>query len=78
MTVSIYTSMVIISMNSLPLPLSFFFCRPLPSGGFSSLGGTIGNEDLEPLKVVAIDGREWGVDCSGTIIEEGEELDAIG
>ena len=77
MIVSIYIGMVITSMNSLPLPLSLVFCRPLLSGGFSGLGGTNGDEDLEPLRVVAADGREWGVDCSGVIIEEGEKLGAV-
>ena len=65
-----------------PFSIISVFGRPLLSGGFSCLGGggggTIGNEDLKPLRVVATNGREWGVDCSGTIIEEREELGAVG
>ena len=59
-----------------PSTLLSVFGRPLLPGGFSGLGGTIGDEDLEPLRLVAADGRgEWGLDCSGAIIEVGEELD---
>ena len=57
-----------------PFSLFFVFGCPLLSRGFSGLGGTIGDEDLEPLRVVAAYGREWGLDCSSAIIEEGEEL----
>ena len=60
-----------------PSSLISVFFRPLLSGGFSGLGGTNGDEDLEPLRVVAADGREWGVDCSGVIIEEMEKLGAV-
>ena len=42
--------------------------------GFSGLGGVTENEDLEPLKVVVTDGSEWGLKCSGAIIEAREEL----
>ena len=53
------------------------FGRPLLSGDISGLGGINGEEDLEPLRVVAADGREWGVDISGALIEEGEGLEAV-
>ena len=61
-----------------PSPLFSVFGHPLLSGGVSGLGGTIGVEDLEPLRVVAADDREWDLDCSSTIIEEGEELGVAG
>ena len=54
------------------------FGRPLLPGDISGLGGINGEEDLEPLRVVAVDGREWGVDFSGALIEEGEGLEADG
>ena len=60
-----------------PSPLFSVFGRPLLSRGFSGLGGTTGDEDLEPLRVVAADGREWGMECSGAIIEVGEELGEV-
>ena len=50
------------------------FGRPLLPGEISGLGGINGEEDLEPLRMVAADGREWGVDFSGSLIEEGEGL----
>ena len=50
------------------------FGRPLLQGEISGLGGINGEEDMEPLRVVAADGREWGVDFSGVLIEEGEGL----
>ena len=61
-----------------PSSLFSVFGCPLLPGGFSGLGGTIGDEDLEPLRVVAADGKEWGLDCSGAIIEVGEELGVAG
>ena len=54
------------------------FGRPLLPGDISGLGGINGEEDLEPLRVVAVDGREWGVDFSGALTEEGEGLEADG
>ena len=57
-----------------PSPLFFVFSRPLLSGGFLVLGGATKNEDLEPLRVVAVDGSECGLECLGAIIEAGEEL----
>ena len=60
-----------------PSSLISVFGRPLLQWDFSGLGDTIGDEDLEPLRVVA-DGREWGADCTCAIIEEGEEFGAAG
>ena len=54
------------------------FGRPLLPGDTSDLGGINGEEDLEPLRVVAADGKEWGVEFSGALIEEGEGLVAAG
>ena len=54
--------------------LFFVFSRPLLLGGFSGLGGSSEHEDLEPLRVVAVDGGEWGLECSGAMIEAWEEL----
>ena len=61
-----------------PSSLFSVFGRPLLPGGFSGLGGTTGDEDLEPLRVVVADGKEWGLDWSGAIIEVGEELGVAG
>ena len=52
--------MGIISTNSLP-PLFSVFGRPLLLRGSSSLGGSSEHEDLEPLRVVAINDSEWGL-----------------
>ena len=57
-----------------PSALISVFGRPLLPGDISGLGGFNGEEDLEPLRVVAADGREWGVKSSGALIEEGEGL----
>ena len=61
-----------------PSALISVFGRPLLPGDISGLGGINGEEDLEPLRVVATDGREWGVEFSGALIEEGEGLVAAG
>ena len=54
------------------------FGRPLLPGDISGLGGINGEEELEPLRVVAADGREWGVEFPGALFEEGEGLVAAG
>ena len=61
-----------------PSTLLTVFGRPLLPGGFSGLGGTIGDEDLDTPRVVAADGKEWGLDCSRAIIEVGGELGVAG
>ena len=48
------------------------FGRPLLPRGFSGLGGTTGNEDLELMRMEAVDGREWGRDYAGATIVVGE------
>ena len=47
-------------VQATPIPFSVFG-RPLLSGGFSGPGGSLADKDLEPLRVVAADGREWGL-----------------
>ena len=54
------------------------FSRPLLPGDISGLRGFNGEEDLEPLRVVAAGDREWGVDFSGALIEEGGGLEVAG
>ena len=66
-----------ISVQSTSAMISVFG-RPLLQGEISGLGGINGEEDLEPLRVVAADGREWGADFSGVLFEEGEGLVVAG
>ena len=60
-----------------PSTLFFVFGRPLIFGGSSGLGGSPDTSDLEPLRVVAADGSEWGLENSGAMVEaeEGPEED---
>ena len=56
-------------------PLFSVFGRPLLSGGPSDLGDFLVNEtlgDLEPLRVVSVDGREWrkGTDSVLTVSDQ--------
>ena len=52
------------------------FGRPLLAGDTSGLGGSNGEDDVEPLRVVAANGREWGVDFSVVPDEEGGSYEA--
>ena len=54
------------------------FGHPLLPRGFSSPGGIFADKDLESLGVVAADDREWGLECSGAIIDVGKELGEVG
>ena len=47
-----------------PFPIFFVFGRPLFYGGSSGLGGSFGFDvgNMEPLRVVATDGSEWGME----------------
>ena len=47
-------------------------------GGFLGPRGSFADKDLESLRVVAADGREWGLECSGATIDVGEELGEVG
>ena len=59
--VCFYTNRYVDNLNDLS-PFSRFsvFGRPLLPGGFSSLGGTTGNEDLELVRMSVDDGRGRG------------------
>ena len=58
--------------QSPPFPFSVFG-RPLLPGGFSCLGGIFRVKDLEPLRVVATDGKEWGRERFRALTIRGEE-----
>ena len=54
-------------------PLFSVFGRPLLSGGSSGLGEFIENEtlgDMEPLRVVSVDAREWGKGIDNALMED--------
>ena len=53
------------------------FGRPLLAGDTSGLGGSNGEDNVEPLRVVAADGREWGVEFSAMPDEEGGSYAAV-
>ena len=59
------------------IPFSVFG-HPLFLGGFSGLRGTIGDKDMDPLRVVVTNGREWGSECSRVIVEVEEVLGVAG
>ena len=59
--------------QSPPIPFSVFG-HPLLPGGFSGLVGMFKDKDLEPLKVVAADGREWGWERYGALSIGGRSL----
>ena len=63
--------------QSTPIPFSVF-CRSLLSGGFSGLGDSLSEKALVPLRVVTTDGREWGLESPGAIIDVGEEIGVVG
>ena len=54
------------------------FGRPLLPGGFSSLGGTTGNEDLELVRMSIDDGRGRGWDYAGVTTVFGEGYEVVG
>ena len=56
--------------------ISVFGC-PLLSGDTSGLGVSNEIDDLEPLRVVEADGREWGVDFSVAPDEDGGRVEAV-
>ena len=59
--------------QSTPIPISVFG-RPLLSRGFLGQGVSSPDKALVPLRVVAADGREWGLESPGAIIDVGEEI----
>ena len=63
--------------NVLPPPIFSVFGRPLLAGGSSSLGESDDHVDLgemEPLRVVSADGREWGKELA-VVSREGDQTD---
>ena len=53
-------------------PLFSVFGRPLLSRGSSGLGDFHGHEalgEMEPLRVVSVDGREWGEGTADAVME---------
>ena len=53
------------------------FGRPLLSGGSSGLGDLYEHEslgDMEPLRVVSSDGKEWGKGIANALIEDVQEV----
>ena len=64
------------SENSPSLYISVFG-RPLLSGGSSGLGVFHGNDasgDMEPLRMVSANGREWGEVTAGALLEVEQEV----
>ena len=58
-------------------PLCYVFGRPLLSGGSSGLGDLYEQEslgDMELLRVVSDDGREWGKGIANALMEDVQEL----
>ena len=57
------------------------FGRPLLSGGSSGLGDLVEQEslgDMEPLRVVSSDGREWGKGIVNALMEDVQEIEGPG
>ena len=70
-----------IPSDDYPSPLFSIFGRPLLSGGSSSLGDFHGYEatgEMEPLRVVSNDGREWGEETVGALMEVDQETVGFG
>ena len=65
-----------LSLTDCSSPIFSVFGRPLLTGGSSGLGEFLENEtlgDMEPLRVVSVDGREWGIGIDSALIEDGQE-----
>ena len=65
-----------LSLTDCSSPLFSVFGRPLLSEGSSGLGEFLENEilgDMEPLRVVSVDGSEWGTGIDSALIEDGQE-----
>ena len=66
-----------LSSDDCSSPLFSVFGRPLLSGGSSGLGDLYEHEslgDMEPLRVVSSDGREWGKGIANALMEDVQEL----
>ena len=65
-----------LSLTDCSSPLFSVFGRPLLTGDSSGLGEFPENEilgDMEPLRVVSVDGSEWGTGIDSALIEDGQE-----
>ena len=65
-----------LSLTDCSSPLFSVFGRPLLTGGSSGLGEFLENEilgDMEPLRVVSVDGSEWGTGIDSALLEDGQE-----
>ena len=65
-----------LSLTDCSSPIFSVFGRPLLTGGSSGLGEFLENEtlgDMEPLRVVSVDGREWGIGIDSALMEEGKD-----
>ena len=75
----IYTNRFVDNLNDLSSSSRFsVFGRPLLPRGFSGLGGTTGNEDLELVRMSVDDGRGRGWDYVGVTTVFGEGSEAVG
>ena len=62
-------------------PIFSVFSRPLLSGGSSGLGDFHEHEalgEMEPLRVLSIDGREWGKGIADALMEGGQASVGLG
>ena len=65
-----------LSLTDCSSPIFSVFGRPLLTGGSSGLGEFLENEtlgDMEPSRVVSVDGSEWGTGIDSALIEDGQE-----
>ena len=66
-----------LSLDDCSSPPFFVFGRPLLSGVSSGLGDLYEHEslgDMEPLRVVSSDGREWGKGIANALMEDVQEI----
>ena len=69
----------LVPLEQSPSTLFSVFGRPLLIGGFSGRGD-VGEavEDMDPLKVISKDGREWGEATAGELIAVDQENSEVG
>ena len=66
-----------LSSDDCSSPPFYVFGRPLLSGGSSGSGDLYEHEslgDMEPLRVVSSDGREWGKGIANALMEDVQEI----
>ena len=69
----------LVPLEQSPSTIFFVFGRPLLFGGFlgqGDVGGAV--EDMEPLRVISKDGREWGEATVGELIVVDQENNEVG